>query len=86
MLGTVASMISAVAAAGRPALLGLGILALLLLALTGWVIASKARTANTVAIIAATRTRPTSAPARGRPRSRAHIERSAERSDPSAGA
>lgn len=52
-----AGLVSAVAAAGRPALAGLGVLILLLVGMLCWVIASRPRTQNVVALIRATRRR-----------------------------
>jgi hypothetical protein len=52
---SIAGLLSAAAAAGLPALIGLAVLATAVIGVLCWIIANRARTENTVALITATR-------------------------------
>ena len=55
LVGGLATVVTAVAAVGQPALAGLGVLLVLGIGMVCWVVANRGRTSNFVAIIRATR-------------------------------
>ena len=70
LLTGLGGLVTAAAAAGQQALIGVGVIALLLLILLCWTVSNGSRTKNLVSIIVALRSAPGRLPSRTRPRAR----------------